>query len=69
MLIDEGCPTCTLDGQTCQANEDCCGGYCNPDTNICGDRPNMCATQLQGCTTSSDCCAGLVCGGGLCLIQ
>jgi len=53
----------------CQTNGDCCLGYCNPTSLICGDRPNMCKTQLQSCTTGADCCAGLVCGAGLCLVQ
>jgi hypothetical protein len=29
----------------------------------------MCSTQLESCETSADCCAGLICGGGLCLLQ
>jgi hypothetical protein len=35
---------------------------------ICGDEPNQCSGQLQDCTTTADCCSGLICGGGLCIL-
>lgn len=52
--IDEGCPDCVFDGQTCTADGDCCNGNCRDD-GICGP---PCRPLGKNCLTSADCCSG-----------
>ncbi len=54
--IDEGCPDCVFDGQTCTEDGDCCNGNCRDD-GTCGP---PCRPLGKNCLESADCC-GNVC--------
>ncbi len=50
--IDHGID-CEGAGTTCESGEDCCSGYCDPNTDTCG-----CAPVGDICGSGSDCCSG-----------
>jgi hypothetical protein len=74
---------CTTLGNSCETDDDCCGGtgasptaQCRvtstatfPPTRACQAR-SSCAPTGVSCLTTADCCTGLTCpsGGGLCLV-
>ncbi|MET0789937.1 MAG: PA14 domain-containing protein [Polyangiaceae bacterium] len=67
---------------TCEVDEDCCGGLTSPKTSLCrldtpvtdpptrhcGAAPpvGMCVAQGGACSTTNDCCIGSVCLTGTC---
>ena len=63
---------CQADGATCNAGDECCGGYCSvADGGVgsCSTLPPLCSAELDKCTTTNQCCgasAGLQCIGGVC---
>ncbi len=64
---------CAKDGSTCETGDECCSGYCRPDTTgalVCGGKPAGCAMEYEKCTTASDCCpvtgAQVDCINGFC---
>lgn len=66
--IDEGCPTCRLLDQSCQSNDDCCGGTCSDG--VC---TAQCRPVEVACVDNFDCCTGTCSGSiaspGVCLAQ
>jgi hypothetical protein len=74
---------CTPTGNSCETDDDCCGGtgaspttQCRvtssatfPPTRACQLRTS-CANAGVSCATTADCCTGLTCpsGGGLCVL-
>jgi hypothetical protein len=63
---------CHADGTSCNAGDECCGGYCSVadgGTSTCNTLPPLCSSQLDKCTQTSQCCsasAGIACIGGVC---
>jgi len=64
---------CQKDGTTCETGDECCSGYCRPDTTgmlVCGGKPAGCAMEYEKCTMASDCCpvpgADVDCINGFC---
>ncbi|HWZ90362.1 MAG TPA: PA14 domain-containing protein, partial [Polyangiaceae bacterium] len=73
---------CKNNGNTCDVDEDCCGGLASPKTSLCrldtpvSDPPTrhcgaappggMCVAQGGACTASRDCCIPSVCLTGAC---
>ncbi len=51
--IDVGCPTCSLAGESCESDDDCCDEQCENGT--CVER---CQANGEQCTADSDCCGG-----------
>jgi hypothetical protein len=72
----------TGSANTCEVDEDCCGGLTSPKTSLCRlDTPvtdpptrhcgmappvGMCVAQGGACSTTNDCCIGSVCLTGTC---
>lgn len=57
--IDVGCPGCSVAGESCGSDDDCCGeAVCDGGT--CKE---PCRNVGQECITGSECCSG-TCGGG-----
>ena len=72
----------TASANTCEVDEDCCGGLTSPKTSLCRlDTPvtdpptrhcgvappvGMCVAQGGACSTTNDCCIGSVCLTGTC---
>jgi hypothetical protein len=58
---------CHADGDTCQAGDQCCGGYCQPGDGgalVCSSQMPTCSGEYEKCTMTSDCCGaaqGIVC--------
>jgi hypothetical protein len=62
---------CHADGESCQAGDQCCGGYCQPGDGglVCSSQMPMCSGQYERCTMTSDCCGaaqGIVCINMVC---
>ncbi len=64
---------CKSSGEGCQAGDECCGGYCQPESNngplVClDDLPEgQCSQETEKCTTDGDCCDNEnVCINGFC---
>ncbi len=55
-VVDEGCPDCVLDGQSCEADGDCCFGNCRDDLGVCGP---PCRPLNTSCRANDDCCSGV----------
>ncbi len=53
--IDEGCPNCVFDGETCSADSDCCNANCRDD-GTCGP---PCRPLGNNCLESADCCGSI----------
>ncbi len=51
--IDEGCPDCVFDGQSCATDGDCCNGNCRDD-GTCGP---PCRPLGKTCLENNDCCS------------
>ena len=52
---------CQADGATCDAGDECCGGYCESGSGgglVCASTPpmNSCSAVGDKCTTVSNCC-------------
>jgi hypothetical protein len=59
---------CAQDDGSCTTNSDCCGGYCNPELMQCAPPPGECVPFLGPCETTAECCEGLTCEGGVCIV-
>ena len=59
------CAVCQPDGTACQAHSECCTGYCDPATSMCGVT-DMCLQIGEACTSNGECCPGLGCINGVC---
>ncbi len=62
---------CRADGTTCDAGDECCGGYCEPGAGgalTCTNAPpnNTCASAQDKCVKDADCCDGNHCIAGFC---
>ena len=73
---------CKSNNNSCDVDEDCCGGLLSPKTSVCridtpvtdpptrhcGAAPpvGMCVAQGGACVTTADCCIGSVCLTGSC---
>ncbi len=59
---------CESDGESCNAGDQCCGGYCvqGPSGPVCAQSSKGCANEYDKCTTSGDCCKGYDCINGKC---
>jgi hypothetical protein len=52
---------CKNDGNDCETGDECCGGFCRPDTSgsgklVCSNVVPTCAQEFEKCTTAADCC-------------
>jgi hypothetical protein len=50
---------CKDDGNGCASGDECCGGYCRPNSNglyACVTNPGGCSFEYEKCTTATDCC-------------
>ncbi|NUP09889.1 MAG: hypothetical protein HOW73_27905 [Polyangiaceae bacterium] len=52
---------CKMDGEGCEAGDECCNGYCQPDDSgelVCSNEPpnGECSQPQEVCTTAADCC-------------
>ncbi len=56
------CGPCIQDGNSCYYDTDCCSGWCNPDSNTCGE---PCGLTGEYCSDDSDCCS-YACFGNYC---
>ena len=55
---------CKQEGQSCNANLECCSGFCASDGKggyKCVPPTTPCAIKAQACKKDEDCCAGLKC--------
>ncbi len=63
---------CRADGNSCESGDQCCNGYCEPDSSgalVCSnDTPNNhCSGLNEKCSTAADCCdAKNTCINGFC---
>ena len=63
---------CKSEGSDCSSGDECCDGYCKPDSSgklVCSNKPpmSMCSATGDKCTTNADCCSTTnVCIGGFC---
>jgi hypothetical protein len=66
---------CKPDGDKCSTGDQCCGGYCQPDSMgmlICSNIPpsSMCSQPQEKCTTAADCCDPTnLCINGFCSVK
>jgi hypothetical protein len=65
---------CRADGQTCQAGDQCCGGFCQPGDGglVCTAQPPACSGQYEKCAQTSDCCGaaqGVQCINNICSVS
>jgi hypothetical protein len=66
---------CKTDGQTCESGDQCCNGFCEPNSMnqlVCSNmNPNSsCSAPQEKCTTAADCCdATNLCINGFCTQQ
>jgi hypothetical protein len=52
---------CKSDGESCEAGDECCNGYCQPDDMgelVCSNIPpdGECSAPQETCRTAADCC-------------
>ena len=62
---------CKADGMSCQAGDQCCGGYCQPGDGglVCTSQTPVCSGTYDKCTMTSDCCGaaqGVQCINNVC---
>jgi hypothetical protein len=62
---------CKPNGSACRSGDDCCGGFCNGDTDggagKCGSAGGGCSHTYEKCSTGADCCdSGALCINGRC---
>lgn len=65
---------CKGDGLSCQTGDQCCNGYCQPDSGgalVCGSAPsNQCSAVQEKCTSAASCCDTTnLCINGFCTQQ
>ncbi len=66
---------CKMDGDDCEAGDECCNGYCQPDQSgnlVCSNMPptGECSMPQEICTTAADCCdPENLCVNGFCTIK
>jgi hypothetical protein len=66
---------CRQDGNSCQSGDQCCNGYCEPDSSgalVCSNTPpvSQCSKLAEKCTTAADCCDPTnVCVNGFCSLK
>jgi hypothetical protein len=65
---------CKPDGQSCEAGDECCNGFCQPDADgelVCSPPPpGGCSQPQEACTTGADCCdATNLCINGFCSVK
>ncbi len=66
---------CKSEGSECSAGDECCDGYCRPDSTgklVCSNKPPMseCSATGEKCTANADCCMSTdVCIGGFCRVK
>jgi hypothetical protein len=67
---------CRANGQSCQAGDQCCGGFCEPAGDggalVCTTVVPTCSAEYDKCTSSSDCCGaaqGVTCINSVCTAQ
>ncbi|MFB6262238.1 MAG: VWA domain-containing protein, partial [Bradymonadaceae bacterium] len=67
--IDEGCPVCSLQGEGCNTDAQCCRGVCEPakkgEGKVCTE---PCRPLGVACLDDTECCSGS-CAGGKCVGQ
>ncbi len=64
---------CRSNGSSCETGDECCGGFCRPDTSgalVCSDKVPVCAQEFEKCTKDSDCCSSptVQCINGRCAV-
>lgn len=65
---------CKSDGQSCEAGDECCNGFCQPDEGgelVCSNMPpdGECSNPQEICETAADCCDPTnLCINGFCSI-
>jgi hypothetical protein len=64
---------CKANASSCETGDECCGGYCRPDTTgalVCSDKVPVCAQEFENCTKDSDCCSApsVLCINGRCAV-
>lgn len=70
--VEDGAPmltidnNCTLLGDNCYYDWDCCSNYCNDTFGSCDIRPCRMFGQSCGPNEEFDCCLGLYCDGTSC---
>ncbi len=50
---------CKDDGNGCASGDECCGGYCRPNSGglyACVTNPGGCSYEYEKCVTAADCC-------------
>jgi hypothetical protein len=57
---------CTITGETCSIDGDCCSGVCSAAGVCTTPPPDRCHAVSETCSEASDCCDGLECQGRLC---
>jgi hypothetical protein len=63
---------CRMDGTSCDTGDQCCNGYCEPNSsgmNVCSNAPPnaSCSQVSEKCTTAADCCdKSNLCINGFC---
>lgn len=67
---------CKPTGDECSAGDECCGGYCQPESDggplVCHDTPpdGSCSEPSEKCTTDGDCCDKTnICLNGFCTVK
>ncbi len=66
---------CKMDGEGCEAGDECCNGYCQPDGDgdlVCSNMPpdGECSEPQEVCETAADCCdPSNLCVNGFCTIK
>lgn len=66
---------CKMDGEGCEAGDECCNGYCQPNDEgelVCSNEPpdTNCSQPQEICETAADCCdAENLCVNGFCTQQ
>ena len=66
---------CKNDGNGCETGDECCNGFCQPDTSgelVCSNTPpdGGCSGPQEACTTAADCCdVTNLCINGFCTLQ
>jgi hypothetical protein len=64
---------CKANASSCETGDECCGGYCRPDSTgalVCSDKVPVCAQEFENCTKDSDCCSSpsVLCINGRCAV-
>ncbi|MBX3186329.1 MAG: hypothetical protein KF819_04905 [Labilithrix sp.] len=50
---------CKSDGNACETGDECCGGFCRPDSAgklVCTATVPTCAQEFENCKSNADCC-------------